>query len=120
MENSAQKGIKGVMEDFVDGVKDLTSLEVQSYTGTLEVALKGDESGLDWEKLLEKAKAPNSKLKLALATKIDLDGDATQFQSSDPFPESLRVAHAEALRAGQQVRSDIATFFKDLITDFIK
>lgn len=98
-------------------IGDLSSLDVQSYSGTVTAKIQGSGDGsiLDWKKLLTEAKKVDGTVKLKLASHFNFDGDATLFVTEGEIPADLRTAHDEAVRAGQQIRKDLLDLFSDTI-----
>ncbi len=108
--------IKEAIEKLKAGIKDLSELEVQTYSGTVEATIDQDskENIIDWEKLFASAK-PGGSVVLAAATKIQADGDTYNFISSQNLPPAVMEAHQAALEAGNQVRENIIDLFADLL-----
>ena len=103
-----ETGIKGAIERFKEGIGDLSSLEVQTISGTLEGLVHDTDSGsiIDWTKAVKSAKESGT-VKLVLATKINFDGDATQFVREGEISQYMLDAHAEALAAGKATREEL-------------
>jgi hypothetical protein len=108
--------LKDVITAAKNGIKDLTELEVQTYTGQIEVAI--DTIGTtNFTAILDTAKATGN-IKLSQVTKISIDGDAINLVPDTAPPEHAAEAHKSALEAGQNVRSSILELFKDLIEKY--
>jgi hypothetical protein len=109
-------GLRQAFEDLKDAACDLTSLDVQSFTGTLKAEVHGGEGGniIDWEKLVADA-GPDGGIKLVLASHFKFDGDATLYTAEGQIPADIRAAHADAIQAGQQIRKDLFEFFSDTV-----
>jgi hypothetical protein len=113
-------GLKAAFEKLGDTVADLSSLEVLSFTGELKAVVNtaaGDGDLINWEKLITEAKKESGKVELLIASKFNIDGDATLFTSKSEIDDSIRAAHSEAVTAGQQVRKDLMELFKSVIED---
>lgn len=98
---------------------DLCSLSVETYTGKITAEIKGaDGKGIiDWDKLVNEAqKDADGVVHLKLASKFNIDGDATLFIAEGEIPSDLRAAHDSAVEAGQTVRGDLM----DLLGESIK
>ncbi len=111
--------LKNVFESLANAVGDLTSLSVETYTGSITADVKGaqGEGVIDWEKLVDEAKKDSGgTVHLKLASKFNVDGDATLFIAEGEIPSDLRAAHDGAVNAGQKVRADLM----DLLGDSIK
>lgn len=96
-----------------DGIKDVSSLEVMSFSGDINVVIN-DKNAIDWEKLLETSQTQGN-VNLMLASEFKADGDAMLFAASSEIDENIRKAHAEAIIAGQKVRNDLMALFTDVI-----
>jgi hypothetical protein len=108
--------LKEVITTAKGAIKDLTEIEVQTYTGQIEVAV--DAIGTtDFAAILDSAKATGN-IKLCQVTKITIDGDAMNLVPDTAPPEHAAEAHKSALEAGQNVRSSMLELFKDLIEKY--
>jgi len=108
-----------IIQGVKDAVGDLTSLSVETYTGKVTAEIKGAEesSTIDFTKLISEAKKDaGGSVHLRLASKYEFDGDATLFIADEGVTDSMKVAHAAAVAAGQTVRKDLL----DLLSDSIK
>lgn len=106
------------MSDFEDGVKkivgavkDITELNVQTFTGTIKQNLRG--------KPLSEIMAdsvPDGTLEVVALTTMKLDGDVDQFISnSATVTDEHREAHFAAVEAGQASRKATLEFFANSI-----
>lgn len=94
------------------GLKDLSQLNVKTYTGDISGHVTGD----DVEAMLV-ASNSTGQLKLVAATTMFLDGDVNQFISSDSsISDSLRATHASAVEAGQRSRKAALDLFIGAVT----
>lgn len=99
------------------GVADISSVEVQTFSGDLTTVIKpdGDGSVLDWENLLSSAQSTTQgSLTLMASSKYELDGDAKLLLNPAITPE-VRDAHDAAVTAGLEVRQGLVDAFYDLI-----
>lgn len=124
--------LKQAVEKLKNAVGDLTSLEVQTISGSMSADLATQKPGqtaevpqsggsiIDWKKAVADAKKVNGTVELVLATKINFDGDATQFVRKDEIPPHMLDAHKKAVEAGLQVRRDIVEFVSETIRGFLK
>lgn len=113
---------KDVVSNLKDAVGDLSSLSVETYTGTIDADIvAGDGEGIiDWTKLVTKAKAgAGGNVHLKLASKFNFDGDATLFIAEGEMPADVREAHDSAVLAGQNVRADLMELLSDSIKKLI-
>ena len=103
-----------------DAVGDLSSLDVESYTGKLkaEIHNEGENNIIDWKKLVAEAKKEGV-INLKLASHFNFDGDGTLFEAEGEIPDTLRTAHNEAVKAGQQIRKDLLDLFADTVRKLV-
>jgi hypothetical protein len=113
--------LKDAFDKLRDAIGDFSSLDVQSYSGSLTADIQGDgvSSIIDWQKLVTEARKTDGTVKLKLASHFNFDGDATLFAAEGEIPEDLRTAHDEAVRAGQQIRKDLFDLFADTIKKLV-
>ncbi len=101
--------LKEAVGKFAESVKDLSSLEVTTYTGSLEQVIT--ESGeIDWESF----KPTGGKVVLAAATQVKADYDTVNFRSGDPELTNLGdllELHAAAIESAQNGRLAIGKMF---------
>lgn len=110
---------KDVVNSLSSAVGDLSSLSVETYTGKITADIKGAEGKgmIDWDKLVHEAKKDaGGVVNLQLASKFNIDGDATLFIAEGEIANDVRIAHDSAVQAGQAVRADLM----DLVSDSIK
>lgn len=100
-------GLKSIAATLENAVGDLSSLEVTTYTGDIELVSQGGK--IQWDQIPTQAEA-NVKVHLTLATKINIDGDAMHFVSSAEIPKYVLDTHAEAVRNGSEYRTQIINF----------
>ncbi len=114
--------LKNLIDGLKDAVGDLTSLNVETYTGSITADIKGtDGQGvIDWEKLVTEArKDAGGTVHLKLASKFNIDGDATLFIAEGEMPPDVRAAHDSAVLAGQKVRADLMELLGDSIKKLV-
>lgn len=111
----SDSNFKKSIESLKNAIGDLSSLEVQTISGTLEGIMTANNTAgkpasggsvIDWEKAIKAAKGSGN-VQLVLATKINFDGDATQFIRQGEIPQYMLDAHAEALIAGKATRQEL-------------
>ena len=115
-EDKKGKGtLKNALETIGEVISDLTSLEVQTYTGNLDVVVKDLKNTTNFETILKSVKTTASgNLKLRYVTKINIDGDGLVLVPETASPNHVQEAHAAALKAGHEVRQGLLTLFADL------
>lgn len=114
-----------------EAVGDLSSLEVQTISGSLTGIVTANPTGnaannspssggsiIDWKKAIKSAKA-SGKVELVLATKINFDGDATQFVKEGEISEHMLNAHKAALDAGKTIREELLKLAVNTVKDLL-
>jgi len=95
-------------------LEDMSSLEVQTFTGSLDVAIDDEGNIDDFAKLLASAKAAGN-LKLCAVTKMMCDGDAINLVPEGDFPEHIQKVHAAAVKAGIDTRHGLLSLFGGMV-----
>ena len=117
-------GLGDAVKSLKGAIGDLTSLEVQTFTGTLESLVDnvtGDKpatggSVIDWKKVVASARTKTKgKVRLAMATKVNFDGDTSLYIGEEEIPSYILQAHEKAVENGRQVRKDIIEFMGDTL-----
>lgn len=108
--------LKSVIADLNEAVKDLTSLHVQTFTGSIDFTV--DTTGKkDIEKALDEAKEKGT-VKLVSETLMKFDGDSYNFISNDKDtvipPQALEI-HKNAVDSGIKNRQALVELFKEVI-----
>lgn len=127
--------LKNAWNNLKNTVADFSSLEVVTLTGDVKTFLKSGDAGkqdetsktknpkLDWSSVLKAAdpadKETTGVVKLALASKFEIDGDATLFVSDDVATENLVDAHNAAVKAGQDARNAIVEFLGSTLKSLV-
>ena len=112
--------LNDAFENLRKAAGDLSSLDVVSFTGKLkaEIYSKDEKNIIDW-KLFAKEAKKEGVIKLKLASHYNYDGDATLFEEEGEIPDTLRTAHNEAVKAGQQIRKDLLDLFADTVRKLV-
>lgn len=98
-----------------DGVADLTSLEVRTFTGTITGNIvAGTGGGFDWDQLIQQANTDGSTINLVASTKIAFDKDTDQFYADD-ITADMKEAHLTAVEASKNARLALLELAKSLI-----
>ena len=108
-----KKKLEDALKTLKETLCDLTSLEVQVYTGDLDVAVTDQIGSTRFEDILKNVKTKGN-LKLVGVTKINFDGDGFVLVPSQAMPEHVREAHDAAIKAGQEVRAGLIALFADM------
>ncbi len=106
--------LEKALTNLKNAVGDLTSLEVQTYVGEIDVVIDGITGSTDFEKSLQQAKQAG-KIQLQLVTKINFDGDGIVLVPSSAPADYVQQAHDTALQAGIDVRQGLISLFSDVI-----
>ena len=107
--------LKNALETISGVISDLTSLEVQTYTGNLDVVAEDLKGTTNFEAILNSVKTTtNGNLKLRYVTKINIDGDGLVLVPETASPNHVQDAHAAALKVGHEVRQGLLTLFADI------
>ncbi len=107
------KKLENALKTLKDTMCDLTSLEVQTYTGNLDAAVTDQVGSTKFEEILEKVKVSGS-LKLVAVTKINFDGDGLVLVPPEALPDYVRDAHEAAVAAGLEVREGLLELFSEM------
>ncbi len=114
--------LKDMIESIGSAAGDLSTLTVETYTGTVTADIKGaeGEGTIDFDKLINVAKdEADGSVSLKLASKYFVDGDAILFVADGEISEDLRLAHDSAVNAGQLVRADLMELFSDTLKKLV-
>ena len=93
---------------------DLTSIEVQTYVGDIDVVVKDQTGSTSFEDALRQAKE-DGKMKLKLVTKLNMDGDGIVLVPESAPAGYIQEAHNAALKSGNEVRQGMISLFADVI-----
>lgn len=118
-------GFKNAINTLKTAIGDLSSLEVQTISGTLNTTVTPDDgtapasggSVINWTEAIKDAKKTDGEVKLMLATKINFDGDATLFLREGEIPQHILDAHNKAVTAGIETRHAIMSLVKSTIVN---
>ncbi|MCP5046381.1 MAG: hypothetical protein GY940_04360 [bacterium] len=110
--------LKDALKKLNDAVNDLTSLHVQTFTGTLDLEVPAGGSG-DFDTLRKTLKTAKESGTVTLVAEslIKFDGDSYNFvtKNSDDVPEEAFEVHQDAIRAGLETRQSLLALFKGII-----
>ncbi len=108
-----KKRLEDALTTLKETLCDLTSLEVQTYTGNLDVAVTDQVGSAKFEDILEKVRVSGT-LKLVAVTKINFDGDGMVLVPPQAMPDHVGDAHDAAVAAGLQVREGLLALFSEM------
>lgn len=104
---------KDAMQALANGVKDLSSLDVVTFQGRVE--LDAQDSVKTFDQVMEKALGnTNIKAKVLASTQAKIDGDLVVFYDQDITSDQMD-AHAKLVEIGRQSRSATIDFIKSFI-----
>ncbi len=104
-------------KELAEGIADLSQLQVQTYTGTINAHITDDGGGgsiINWKDLLTNSASESGDVSLVAATKVNIDGDTDLFIASNA-PTNLVTAHNDAVAAAQQLRQGLLEAFADVL-----
>src|SRR5579883_3033343 len=106
--------LKDVITKFTDSIKDLTNLEVTTYTGQLEQVIDAQTGQIKWDDF----KPSNGKLVLAAATLIRPNLDTVNFRAAALDQGDLQALlnlHTAAVESAQNGRLALTKMVTGLI-----
>jgi len=107
---------KEAMSTMAEGIKDLSTLDVITFQGS--VTLEGaDKEPLKFAEVMGKARENSAvKVKVLASTQTHIDGDIVAFYDTD-ITEEQRLAHADLVEAGAESRKATIDFVKSIVGD---
>ena len=115
----AKSDFKNVLSNIAEGIKDLSSLEVVTYKGTISIGSGADGAVPDkFDNIIKSAKAQPD-FKISACTYVALDGDTKVFYDQEITAVEMN-AHHELVNIARQNRQAVVDLFKDTITDLVK
>ncbi len=103
---------KDAFDKVAEAIKDLSSLEVVTYKGTINIQGSTDVPD-NFEAIISNAKA-QADFKIAACTYCALDGDMRVFYDKD-IGEKDMEAHQKLVETARQNRQAVVDLFKDAI-----
>lgn len=101
--------LQNAVEKVADGLQDLTTLSVVTYTG--DVSVEFSEGKLDLDKLQPKA----TSLQVAAMTQISLDQDISQVRFDVEAPEGLFELHESAVKTAIEARASLVRMMIEMV-----
>lgn len=127
--------IKKALDELNEAVKDLTSLHVQTFSGSVAISENGAASYTDFKSAIanshkekktieikngNEADAPSTTVNvnavLILETLIQFDGDSVNFVAKDGVTQELLQLHKDAIDSGLKSRLGLLELFQSLIS----
>ncbi len=116
-------GLKEALDTLKNAVGDLASLEVQTYSGSIELYLEQVDAGngtkkakmKDFETLLADATDQSKNLQLRAVTKMMFDGDAINLVPDGDFSGDIEKVHSAAVKAGIDTRHGLLELFGGMV-----
>jgi len=105
--------LKDVLKNLDEAFDDLTSLEVQTYTGVIEVNTEGQLG--DFEDYIKNHGQAGGQIKLVAVTKMMCDGDAINLVPETEFPAHIQKVHESAVKAGIETRHGLLALFGGMV-----
>ncbi len=105
--------LKDAFAKLKDGLQDLGSLEVRSFSGDVSAFLNQAAGNQDFQKLFDKA-LKDGVISLKIYTRLDADGDSDHFLSDTGIDQTMADSHVAAFQMGQEIRRGYIELFKDL------
>jgi hypothetical protein len=106
--------LKDALISLKNAAGDLSSIEVQTYVGKIDVVIDGVGDSTSFEDSLKEAKK-KGKITLNLVTKVNFDGDGIVLVPSSAPADYIQQAHDAALKAGNDIRQGLIALFADVI-----
>lgn len=113
--------LKDLADSLKNAVGDLSTLNVETYTGTISTKIDNEKTQIDWATMFSEAMKKDGKgtAELLMASRFEIDGDAKLFVSSSDIPAKLEEAHHNAVLTGSEVRADIINFLRESVDDLL-
>jgi hypothetical protein len=107
--------LRHALQELRDAVDDLTSLQVQTFSGTIELDPEANLSFTDIRTAVKEAQSSDESTIHVVATSyLQFDGDSFNFVAADATAPMLR-AHQDAVASGLAARQALLDMFRDVI-----
>jgi hypothetical protein len=110
--------LSDAFEKLKEGLRDLSSLEVRTYSGDISIFLDPENEDADFKKLVDD-NIKSGTIKLKLYTRLDADGDSDHFFAADEIDRVLLDSHVQAFKMGQDIRRGYLELFKSFAEGII-
>ena len=112
--------LRDAVTKIADTIKDLSSLHVQTFSGTVDIDLAGlsdNDAKIDTIRdtiTAESARADGT-IRLVAEAYYQFDGDSYNFLTDDAVPEGALEMHSAAVDAGIKTRQGLVELVKGAI-----
>ena len=110
--------LKQALQTLNTAVQDLTSLHVQTYSGSISFEQHGDNATFDnLRGMLASGKGADSTdlaVELKLETLVKFDGDSYNFVAKENVSDELFKLHKDALDSGLKTRLGLMEMMKNI------
>jgi len=99
-------GLQDALKKFSDEVKDLATLTVTTYTGSLSQAVNAETGEIDWDKF----RPDSGELQMVAATQIKADYDTVNFRAASAGGDNVAemiLVHQAAVETAQNGRASL-------------
>ena len=104
---------KNVLNSIAQKMGDLTSLEVTTYTGQIDLTAQGVNVPTNFDGIIAAAKA-NANISIRASTLSKIDGDTQVFYASDATAED-KEEHRQIVEVARENRKATLGFFEEAI-----
>lgn len=107
--------LRDALDNVGKAIKDLSSLHVQTYTGTVEIDLDNvpaDKQGIDHVRDTVKTAKGDGTIVLVAEAYFQFDGDSYNFLTNADVPPRALEMHTAAVEAGLKTRRGLADLVK--------
>jgi hypothetical protein len=111
-----KKGFRGLLDKLQEKLKDVTTLDVVTATGTLEYKVD-DKGKFDFKTMVDQLKnstAADSKLKIVAITHSEIDHDTFNFIQEGANPDHVEL-HNQSVDIAKKARHAFIEFLANLI-----
>ena len=111
--------LENAFDKLRDGLEDLGSLEIRSFTGDVTAVLGSGNANQSFKTLFDKA-VKDGKISLKMLTRLDADGDSDHFVADSGVDEGMAASHIAAFQMGQEIRRSYIELFRDVAQRIVK
>lgn len=111
--------LENAFDKLRDGLEDLGSLEIRSFTGDVTAVLGSGNANQNFKTMFDKA-IKDGKISLKMLTRLDADGDSDHFVADSGIDEGMAASHIAAFQMGQEIRRSYIELFRDVAQRIVK